>query len=46
MGTILFIARLRPIPDWKPGHQQGKPVNVVFTMPIVFKLTDPKYRIN
>ena len=29
------------MPDWKPGHQQGKPVNVFFTLPINFQLTDP-----
>lgn len=27
------------LPDWKPGMQDGKPVNVKYTMPIVFKLS-------
>lgn len=26
------------MPDWKPGIQNGEPVNVIFTLPIVFKL--------
>jgi protein TonB len=26
------------LPKWEPGKQNGKPVNVYFTMPIVFKL--------
>ncbi|MCG9880283.1 MAG: energy transducer TonB [Bacteroidia bacterium] len=26
------------MPNWKPGMQMGKPVNVVFTLPISFKL--------
>ena len=29
---------MRSLPDWKPGMQDGKPVNVKYTMPIVFKL--------
>jgi TonB family protein len=28
------------MPDWKPGEQQGQPVNVYFTLPVSFKL-DP-----
>ena len=30
---------MRTLPDWKPGMQDGKPVNVKYTMPIVFKLS-------
>lgn len=30
---------LRALPDWKPGMQNGKPVNVRYTLPIVFKLS-------
>ena len=26
------------MPPWKPGKQNGKPVKVYFTLPIVFKL--------
>jgi protein TonB len=26
------------MPNWSPGKQMGKPVNVVFTLPISFKL--------
>ena len=29
---------IRTMPDWKPGKQNGKPVKVYFTQPIVFKL--------
>ena len=29
---------VRALPAWKPGMQDGKPVNVKYTMPIVFKL--------
>ena len=25
---------------WKPGMQEGKPVNVIFTLPVSFKLSD------
>ena len=28
-------------PKWEPGIQDGKPVNVTFQFPVVFKLTDP-----
>lgn len=30
------------MPDWKPGMQNGKTVNVFFNLPISFKLTDPQ----
>ena len=26
------------MPDWKPGKQQGKPVRVRYTLPVVFRL--------
>ena len=26
------------MPDWKPGMQDGKPVNATFTLPIYFRL--------
>ena len=26
------------MPDWKPGRQQGKPVRVRYTLPVVFRL--------
>ncbi len=29
---------VRKFPPWKPGHNNGKPVKVYFTLPIVFKL--------
>jgi TonB family protein len=29
---------VKNMPPWKPGKQDGKPVKVYFTMPIVFKL--------
>ena len=29
---------VRNMPDWKPGMNNGKPVNVYFTLPIAFKL--------
>jgi len=28
------------MPPWKPGIQNGKPVAVIYTLPIRFKLTD------
>lgn len=31
---------VRSFPRWQPGRQNGKPVRVYFTLPIVFKLTD------
>lgn len=27
------------LPDWKPGMQNGKPVNVRYTLPVSFKLS-------
>jgi protein TonB len=30
------------MPKWKPGEQDGKPVNVWFTLPINFTLQKPK----
>ena len=29
---------VRALPDWNPGMQDGEPVNVKYTLPIVFKL--------
>ena len=26
------------MPDWKPGKDKGKPVNVLYTIPVLFKL--------
>ena len=26
------------MPDWKPGKENGEPVNVHYTIPVVFKL--------
>ena len=26
------------MPDWKPGKENGEPVNVHFTIPVIFKL--------
>lgn len=30
---------LRALPDWKPGRQNGQPVNVRYTLPVAFKLS-------
>ena len=27
-------------PKWKPGYQRGKPVNVQFTVPVIFKISN------
>ena len=32
---------VRNMPAWKPAKQNGKPVMVFYTLPILFKLTDP-----
>jgi Ca-activated chloride channel family protein len=32
------------MPQWKPGTQQGKAVNVKFTIPINFSLQENRYR--
>ena len=32
---------LGSMPDWKPGMQRGQPVNVRFTLPVVFRLDAP-----
>ncbi len=31
---------IKNLPPWIPGKQDGKPVKVYYTLPIVFKLTD------
>ncbi|QGY46332.1 TonB family protein [Maribellus comscasis] len=33
------IRVIKEMPDWKPGSQKGKPVNVSYTVPINFELT-------
>lgn len=33
------IRVLESMPAWKPGKQRGQPVNVRFTLPVVFRLT-------
>ena len=30
---------VRALPDWKPGMQDGQPVNVRYTLPVNFKLS-------
>lgn len=30
---------VRALPDWKPGMQDGQPVNVRYTLPVSFKLS-------
>ena len=30
---------VRALPDWKPGMQNGQPVNVRYTLPVNFKLS-------
>lgn len=32
------------MPNWKPGTQRGKNVNVMFNLPVRFTLTDPPKR--
>ena len=32
------VRLVRNMPRWKPGEQNGKPVKVWFTLPVVFKL--------
>jgi protein TonB len=34
------------MPRWKPGAQDGKPVNVLFNMPIYYKLRGPGTKKN
>ncbi|WP_304235586.1 TonB family protein [Jiulongibacter sediminis] len=41
-GTEEEVSRILDImPKWKPGIQNGKPVNVWFTMPFLFQLDKP-----
>ena len=30
---------MRLMPRWEPGEQQGKPVRVLFTLPVIFRLS-------
>ncbi len=32
------VRLLRKMPNWKPGKQQGKPVRVYYTIPVVFSM--------
>ncbi|MBC8173775.1 MAG: energy transducer TonB, partial [Chitinophagales bacterium] len=32
------MAKVKAMPKWTPGKQQGKPVRVSFTLPVKFKL--------
>ena len=32
---------VKRMPKWKPGTQNGKPVNVLFNMPIYYVLSNP-----
>ena len=34
------IRIVKAMPAWTPGLQKGEPVNVKFTLPVMFKLTD------
>ncbi|MCF8253983.1 MAG: energy transducer TonB [Bacteroidia bacterium] len=36
--AVESLRLINSMPDWKPGKQNGKPVNVKFTLPIRFKL--------
>ena len=36
------IRVVKLMPRWSPGYQEGKAVNVQYTLPMNFKLTDPK----
>ncbi|MBR3897289.1 MAG: energy transducer TonB [Bacteroidaceae bacterium] len=36
------IRVVNAMPLWTPGEQKGEPVNVKFTLPILFRLTDNK----
>ena len=37
---------IRSMPKWTPGMQSGKPVRVKYTIPITFKLDNPKAPAN
>lgn len=37
---MLVTSILEKMPKWTPGKKDGKPVNVLYTIPIIFKLTD------
>lgn len=36
------IRVITAMPKWKPGKQRGQAVNVRFTVPVAFRLTDPE----
>jgi TonB family protein len=41
-GTDKEVLRVvNTMPKWRPGHQQGKAVDVQFTLPVQFKLDHP-----
>ena len=33
------IRIIKLMPAWNPGRQDGKPVNTIYTLPLIFKLT-------
>ena len=37
---MLVTSILEKMPKWTPGKKDGKPVNVLYTIPIIFKLTN------
>jgi len=39
------VTHISNSPDWKPGYQSGKPVNVEFIVPIKFILVGVEYGI-
>lgn len=39
------IRVMKLMPNWSPGKHKGKKVPVKFTLPIVFKLEGPKFRL-
>jgi protein TonB len=36
------IRVIKSMPEWEPGRENGNPVRVIVTLPITFKLEDPK----
>lgn len=34
---------IRQMPRWRPGSQQGRPVSVMYTIPVTFTLNQPAF---
>lgn len=44
--TAPILAMFETMPDWTPGRQEGKAVNVMYTFPVMFRLPNENTALN